>query len=72
MNKLSLIIAIIIMMIIVIIIGFNYNIIIITEHFYWINDNKGLWLTPKEKQGNIITLIKFQNQIKISISLLNH
>lgn len=28
------------MMIIVIIIGFNYNIIIITEHFYWINDNK--------------------------------
>lgn len=27
------------MMIIVIIIGFN-NIIIITEHFYWINDNK--------------------------------
>lgn len=65
MNKLSLIIAIIIMMIIVIIIGFNYNIIIIiTEHFYWINDNKGIWLTPKEKQGNIITLIKFQNQIK--------
>lgn len=30
------------MMIIVIIIGFNYNIIIITEHFYWIYDNKGL------------------------------
>lgn len=48
------------MMIIVIIIGFNYNIIIITEHFYWINDNKGLRLTPKEKQGNIINLIKFQ------------
>lgn len=46
MNKLSLIIAIIIMMIIVIIIGFNNN-IFITEHFIWINDNKGLWLTPK-------------------------
>lgn len=30
------------MMIIVIIIGFNYTIIIITEHFYWINDNKGI------------------------------
>lgn len=60
MNKLSLIIAIIIMMIIVIIIGFNYNIIIITEHFYWINDNKGIWLTPKEKQGNSINAIKFQ------------
>lgn len=59
MNKLSLIIAIIIMMIIVIIIGFNNN-IFITEHFIWINDNKGLWLTPKEKQGNIINLIKFQ------------
>lgn len=60
MNKLSLIIAIIIMMIIVIIIGFNNNIIIITEHFYWINDNKGLWLTPKEKQVNSINLLKFQ------------
>lgn len=30
------------MMIIFIIIGFNNNIIIITEHFIWINDNKEL------------------------------